>query len=902
VENGKEPPGFLGAYGTVEGTVRRVTDYGDSVAVVLGGARFVFAMPGETNTEEAVGGDVGDKLGTVVNGPDGGSHGLQVDTLAVRLDEDVLAWMTARDYALMCRSCSAENDVTGVGSAVNENAAGGATGSEGAAYDGGTVASGEGQLRIGMKMQVEGKLKWPRQATNPGEFDMYTYERSVGVGYQVSSKWAQVADRRYDPYLDGLSRLRERFRAALRSICADEDLGLLEAMLLGDRTDLDPQVQKAYRDNGIAHLLAISGLHITFLGMGLFRLLRRCGLGYGISGMLGALVMVSYGILTGSSATVVRAVIMFLAQVLGAYLGRTYDRLSALSLAGVLLLLYRPILMIQASFQLSFGAVFAVGVLSPWVWGVWEARGKCDGKYSAKCNAKYSAHCNGRRAFGSAAKICQVTERGERNAKDSRRWLRLAAMAGKVVCASVCFHLVTFPIVVYHFFYYPTYGAVLNLFVIPLAGYLMLSAVLGACMALVSVTAGIVAMGAGHYILRFYELLCGWFGALPHARVLLGRPAMWQIGVYYGVLALGLGAVWVHREMGTAWLREKMGAVWVRRGMDAVLAKWTMGGMRNTKMFGGCAAGWRSPALPGWCGFRMGMAVGAAVFVVAGFFAMGHIRPTGMSATFLDVGQGDGIFLETQGLRVLVDGGSSDAKNVGEKRLEPFLLCNRVDEVDYAIVSHGDADHTNGLKYLLGADSDVYVRHLVLPARGRGDEVYEKLESLAMENGTDVCYMNAGDSILGPAAEIACIYPYVEEDATVAASYRDRNEDSLVLDVGCGGTHLLLTGDMSGSGEGELLADAGRSEALRGELAGVDVLKVAHHGSRFSTTPEWIDLLSPTFAVISCGADNSYGHPHPATLQVLAAHGVTVLETMESGAVTLRDDGKRLWWERFRGG
>ena len=142
---------------------------------------------------------------------------------------------------------------------------------------------------------------------------------------------------------------------------------IFKAILLGDMRAMEPDIKEMYQKNGISHLLAISGQHLTIIGGGLYLILRRLGLGFGGSALLGGTLVISYGILTGSSGSAMRAVIMILCLWAGAWAGRTYDSMSALALSAILLLWENPYLLTQSGFQLSFGAVAAIGGLSAWL-------------------------------------------------------------------------------------------------------------------------------------------------------------------------------------------------------------------------------------------------------------------------------------------------------------------------------------------------------------------------------------------------------------------------------------------------------------------------------------------------------------------------------------------------------
>ena len=151
----------------------------------------------------------------------------------------------------------------------------------------------------------------------------------------------------------------------------------MSTMLLGDDAGLDREIKELYKRNGIVHILSISGLHITLIGMTLYRLLRRMGMPVWPAALAGSGILILYGIMTGLGVSALRAIAMYLIRMLGEVLGRTYDMLTALGVAGAVTLLFNPMYLCHAGFLLSYGAVLGMGVLkADAVWGREKAENK----------------------------------------------------------------------------------------------------------------------------------------------------------------------------------------------------------------------------------------------------------------------------------------------------------------------------------------------------------------------------------------------------------------------------------------------------------------------------------------------------------------------------------------------
>lgn len=631
-------------------------------------------------------------------------------------------------------------------------------------------ADAKERVRLGMEIRVKGIPKVPSEARNPGEFDFRMYYGALGIYYQVFGEKLEISGGTYWRYRDGLYRMKMVAGKVLDEICEPQDAGIFKAAVLGDKTSLSEEVRDLYQRNGIAHLLAISGLHISMVGLGLYRIFRKAGMGYGGAGALGVTVIVSYGMLTGGSSSVVRAVMMVLVYMLAEYLGRCYDMLSAAGLACVLLLWDSPGLLTQAGFQLSFGAVAAIGGLGPW-----------------------------------------IAER-----------LEITGNLGKTLVLGVSVQLVTGPAILYHFYQYPVYGILLNLIVVPLMAYVIVSGIAGIGLGAMWRPAGVAAVGSGHYILEFYLRLCGWCQRLPGSNLVVGRPHLWQIGLYAVLLAIMLGIV--------------------------------------------CGPGGRR--LKSY--LRPGVLSAGAILCL---LVMWQIPVRGVEVTFLDVGQGDGICIRTTDAVILVDGGSSDKKRLGKNTMEPYLKSHGITQVDYAVVSHGDQDHISGIQYLLEESRDIQIRNLILPWLGREDETYQPLVRLMRSHGGNVHWMREGERIGAGGMSLVCLYHGDERRK------QERNEHSLMLQLEYNGTRMLLTGDMSSEGEIDMLSQ----NKLHVERC--YLLKAAHHGSKYSSCESFLRRADPEWAVISCGEGNTYGHPHREVLERLRSQGTNVLITEDTGAI-----------------
>lgn len=633
-------------------------------------------------------------------------------------------------------------------------------------------------LKIGYKVKAAGSYAPLEEASNPGQFDQKAYYEARGIGMVLKKAKLTVIEAKENIFFQKLYELRSFWAQNLEKITGKEEAALLKAMLLGEKSSLKKEQKELYQSGGISHILAISGLHISLVGMLLYRFLRKKKRSYPFSALVSGSCMVVYGFLTGFGVSAKRAVFMFLVYLGAELLGETYDVVSALALSGLLILAEQPLQLFQCGFQLSFLSVGAVALGYPAL----------------------------QKRLG---------------------WKKKAAMS---LLSGLSVTLFTLPCTLYWFYEWMPYAVFLNLIVIPLVPVVFLSGAAGMLTGGVSVAAGMFLAGASAGVLRFFQTLLERTEVLPGSRAVIGQPELWQIALYYVLVG---AAVWGGR----------------------------------------CRARKKNQ-------HRIEVRIFFIIFALC-ILCLPFHRP--VEVTFLDVGQGDAVFLRTEaGTTCLIDGGSTTVSDVGTYRLLPFLKSRGVSSLDYLFLSHMDADHINGAEELLKDQfRGIPIRHLCLSALP-GDETRERLEKEARLFGTELCYISRGTVFREKGAEIRCLSPVKDQKK------EDENENSEVLMVEISGLRILFTGDLGEEGEQELL-EAGTD--LRAA-----VLKVGHHGSRFSTGEDFLEAVSPGFAVISCAEDNRYGHPASETVERLERAGCRIFYTMKSGAVTLYPaNGKKGW-------
>lgn len=633
----------------------------------------------------------------------------------------------------------------------------------------------EEQIQIGMFLRVCGKLEEIPGSRNPGEFDSKQYYACQKIYYQM--KDGKVCDKStgYSYFGQFLQEIRQKAGTILDE-AAGSYAGIFQAMILGERGNLDAETKMQYQMAGIMHILAISGLHISFAGMGFFRLLKKAGAGNGVAGAASAFLIYAYGIMTGGSVSAMRAVGMFLVLVGAGIAGRSYDLLSAMALSAIVLLLDAPAYLYSLSFLLSFGAVIGIGALTP--------------------------------------EICSL--------------LNLEKKTAKSLAGSVIVWLITLPIALRAYGEVSLAGVILNLLVLPTSGIVLASGIFALPVGIFVIEIAKRVVFPGKCVLFFYEKLCEVVGWIPHSTWIAGSPQLWQCAVYYVMLGVAFAGV-----------------------------KW-------------------------------GKKAASVALVIFAVVFLGYHSRNGLAITCLDIGQGDCCVLKMPGgENFLIDGGSSNKKNTAVCQILPYLKNQGIATLDGIFVSHTDQDHVSGIEELLELCAQnlatVRVKNLILPDWNTTGEEYEKLKMLAEQTGILVQTAREGNLLKTKEAQIEILAPENGADGS------DTNEDCMVMEVHFGKFRGLFTGDIGAETEKKLLDS----------MEDVDFLKVAHHGSKYSTCQGFLDVVSPEIAVISCSAKNTYGHPSADTIKRLEDCGAQVEYTMKNGAITVQTDGEGIWLDRF---
>lgn len=691
-------------------------------------------------------------------------------------------------------------------------------------------------LKVGDRITISGTPERISDGTNPGAFDSKEYYEGEGIHWQLSADRVEELVPGDDWVGTFLGSIRSGCIERIEAILPEKEAGVLSAMLLGERSGMDQELKELYRRNGIAHILAISGLHVSLIATALLALLLKLGLSKRRASIVTILFLFFYGLLTGFAPATLRAIWMLTAVNLSGVFLRTADVPTSAGVALFLILLFQPYRAASTGMLMSFLSVIGIVSEGELFHGIF-----------------------GRERF------LRVPTRLRSPFK------RLVGM----LMFGLSLQVFLQPVIYRDSYSITPYSPLVNLLVVPLLSVAVMSGVLGMLLTLVPwfLPVARVIILPCKWILQFYEWLCRLVLRVPGHEIVTGHISTEEM-VCMVVIAFLLIYLFVMRLKGRRDQRKKWRYYFLALGMMVLWLAATTG------------------------------------------YTMLRNRLTG-SVTFLDVGQGDGCLVHTaSGADLLFDCGSTSKNEVGENILIPALRYYGVTELDAVFVSHTDEDHMNGILELLEKREEygISVRTLVFGAGTLSDEKMERLKEAAgqkkeqeetgmqeagkedvgqdetgmqeagkEETGkktggekVEILFLSAGEELCTGDATVTILLP---EKGTEGSG----NEFSMVQLLILPDCRILFTGDIGWDQEQQLAEKIKAS----GEKLRPDILKVAHHGSAYSSDMQFLREIGGGMAVISCGKRNRYGHPAKETLERLKYAGFTVWRTDRQGAVVL---------------
>jgi competence protein ComEC len=668
----------------------------------------------------------------------------------------------------------------------------------------------------GYVLKVTGELETPLQFE---DFDYRSYLARQGIYSIIYYPRVEVLKRgQGSKPLQWIYSLRERLSASLTGALPEPQGSLAQAILLGLRGNIPDSVYEAFSRTGTAHLLAISGLHISiiiamFLSFGILVFGRQRS----IYIWLTLAITWLYTLLAGMHPPIIRAAIMGSLFLIAEYLGRQRSAIIALAFAAAVMVGVQPNLLWAVSFQLSFLAMAGLILLYPY-FQAWARKGVAS-------------------LFGTKERIVAVGN-----------------MITDGFAATLAAIVAVGPLIAYNFGVVSLVALPATFLSLPALPFIIVTAALVAFVGLIASVAAQVLGWLAWLFLSYLILIVKGFDALPHSSVEVSSVSAWHIWGYYAIL-VGVIAILNHRTQ-----------------LADFSSKLASGIKKITK-------GIPKPRL----GFSTKWLILPLLVVAMLVWAVAFTSPDdNLHVTFLDVGQGDSILIQTpNGQDILIDGGP-DLQKINLELSEKLPFWDRT--IDLVVCTQPQADHVTGLVEVL---QRYKVKQVLEPGVSYNSSIYQEWLNVVEDKGIEYNIARVGKEIdLGSGIELEVLNP---PEGLFEETSHDVDNNGVVLRLTWGKVSFLFTADIREEAEFELIGQRANLKST--------VLKIAHHGSSTSTSQQFLAAVDPEVTVICVGADNPFGHPSPDVMNRLIDRlgDNNVYRTDEDGTVEFITDGERLW-------
>ena len=688
--------------------------------------------------------------------------------------------------------------------------------------------------RIGSRVTLSGKASIPEPATNPGQYDAQKASYARHTYLKLSDVTLKGTDQKNgNLFLNALAFLRLSLRKGAEQVFGSRNSALMSAIVLGDRSGLDAETRQLFQEGGILHVLAVSSLHVTLLGLTLYKILRRLRQSFLVSALASGFLVVSYCLMTGSSYSAIRAGVMFLLWLGAQVTGRTFDRLTALGAAAILILIRQPLALTDAGFLLSFGCILSLALLEPVFSDIWNPR-----------------HALSRRLSGA-----------------------LALQAGVLPCV-LWFYCQTTP-----------YGILVGLIVLPSMSLVMFFGTIGILAGLLIplgsffLTSARLAGGPCGYLLDLFRLLCRLAQRLPGDVLITGRPPVWKMVLYY-VCLLSFCLI-IRLPDRKTFLKNRKKIRVLHAGLLLSLFLLMLIQRKPAFRFTCLDVGQGSCALVEQDGLTMLFDCGSSsvkdvwrrrVEPALKFYGISHI-----DLLFLSHADGDHI----SGAQELLSSMHGMLPGAACFRRMPPEGISSAQTGDLTLVQRFSAAQAGGIR----------IGRILLPQTDVTSDGPGMAEVIAAARRFNIPVSTVSE---GAEFQHGQLHLRVLSPSPGRMTGAD-NEDCIVLSLSWKNIRILFTGDLEKEGEEKFTRayqDAPLFSPPRGhsETNSRTILLAGHHGSRNATSEGFLSLVRPDLVLISCGRNNRYGHPAASMLKRLEDRGLPCFRTDQSGAFCLTAD------------
>jgi len=669
-------------------------------------------------------------------------------------------------------------------------------------------------FNYGDRLRFLTRIRYPRNFNNPGRFNYRTYLALKGILVTAYLKdgreIVKVGETSLNPLLKQVENYRTQIRTFLAHHLQSPAAEIAKALILGEKDEISKELRERFSAVGIAHILAISGLHIGIIALVCFFLLKNI-LKYStrlilstdiskVSALITLIPVITYCFIAGHGIATIRATIMVTTYLIAIIIGREKDLWNTVALAAFLILIFSPSSLFDISFQLSFISVIAILYLTP--------------RFSVP-----------------------LFQHSQEPLEPPPGWWK------KILTRIALFFLVTTsaivgtaPLVAYYFHRITPWGILANVIIIPLIGFLVVPlGLLASLLLFLYQPLAILIVHMMQPLIMLATSIVELFNQLPYADYRSATPALPEIALFYLAVII---------------------LVNIKKSKKA----------------------------------RYGFALITIVFIFnQGFwYYKNNVSPL-LRITSIDVGQGESTLVQLpKGSTMLIDGGGfyDNSFDVGEKVVAQLLWKKKIKHIDYLVLSHPQSDHLNGLVFIA---KNFKVKEVWTNGERAYTEPFEEFERTIAEKRIKKLIIDREY----PDRKIKDVLveflhppkpPWYDDPSRA-------NNHSLVIKLTYKDISMLFTGDIYREAERELINTAANLKST--------ILKVPHHGSKTSSSLEFINQVQPQIAIFSLGFKNIFHLPSKKVIKRYQDQGCQIFRTDQNGAITIETDGSDINTKTF---
>lgn len=668
------------------------------------------------------------------------------------------------------------------------------------------------ELKYGDKIAFLGTYTRPEKQRNYKGFDYSQYIKQLKVyGTIRCEKINFIKNNQGNGIFKISNQILERIVLRTKRVLNEETASILLGLILGNKTDIDEQTQDDFRNASMSHILAISGMHVAYVLLGINFIFKKL-FGKRNTEIISIFILIFYMFITNFSPSIVRAGIMGIILIFSKLIYRKNDIYNTISISLFLILIYNPFLIQNLGLLLSYGGVIGIVIFNKYILNILKNINVKNKIYKYKIRPKIGRY------------IDKIKE---------------------IISVSISVQLFILPLIISSLNTFNPYFLISNLILSFVIGPVVILGFIFIILILINSSIAEIFSPLIQIGITILKLISN-IGKLPFSKIYVATPTIFLISIYYlflFVLFLCYNIYSIKNPSKTQ-IRVKN-----------LIALMKINLRKNGKK------------------------VRLIIIIIILSFSVIYCIPKKLKIHFIDVGQGDSSLIITpQKKTILIDGGGSSNSDfdVGKSTLIPYILDRGFTSIDIVIISHFDQDHVGAIFTLL---QELRVGRVYISKQAENSENYEKFLKIISEKNIKVYEVMAGNKIhVEKNLYLDILWPTENLISTNAL-----NNNAMVFNLHYKKFSMLFTGDIEETSEKEILKLCSKNK----DLLKANILKVAHHGSKTSSTSEFINVVNPKIAVIGVGNNNKFGHPNENVLERLKQLGCKVFRTDLGGEISI---------------